>query len=295
MGIVASNLVHDHSSTVEPVGDNAKISILFDAHRKRVAVDESSRPTKASHDKPCDRISESDCKASDVPHSKPLSAQGRINKEGFIIPSFSQIHMSQVDELPSPMRREIILQMGCARKTATRLAGPPCYKQMHVERLFRLAEVKSRPGDISLTQLDCLPLELQLEIANEDGMLAPHEKVSKAKQYEIGPPVSTELQEVSVLHIVARQEDRFDREMSRPFSEFMDEHSATDDENVRRVQDFLCLCVAEGRAVDVVVLLRQLRNRADPWTCVYNRVYEVVDDKVEQCTGNRLDRSWVDQ
>jgi hypothetical protein len=165
---------------------------------------------------------------------------------------------------------------------------------MHVERLFRLAEVKSRPGDISLTQLDCLPLELQLEIANADGMLAPHE-VSKAKQYEIGPPVSTELQEVSVLHIVARQEDRFDREMSKPFSEFMDEHSATDDENVRRVQDFLCLCVAEGRAVDVVVLLRQLRNRADPWTCVYNRVYEVVDDKVEQCTGNRLDRSWVDQ
>jgi hypothetical protein len=285
MGIVASNLVHDDSSAVELPED--KISYLFDAHRKRVPLAESNRPTtNPTGDKRCEHSSEV-CPINDVVHEQ---SQCRIEDEGFVLPNLSQIHMSQVDELPSPMRRAIISQMDCIKKTASRLDAPQCYKQTNVPRLFKLAEVKARPGDVFLNQLGCLPLELQLQIANEDSMSVPG-RTRNANHCRIDR--SSLCEPLDVLLTVANQEESFDHEMSEPFDEFMDQHSAIDDDNVRNVIDFMCLCVSEGRVADVVKLLRQLRNRTDVWTCAFSHVYEAVDDQVERCMGNRLDRSWV--
>lgn len=121
------------------------------------------------------------------------------------LPSLSQIHMSQVVELPSPMRRQIVSKMEKAQASATEenvaIAVRPTdvstspqhhvsrlFRQTDVKRMFKLAALKSGEHElaegnaVSLTQLEDLPLELQLQVANDDqrkiGLLSPQKKQS---------------------------------------------------------------------------------------------------------------------
>lgn len=97
------------------------------------------------------------------------------------LPPQSQIHMSQVAALPSSLKRKIEarLQARQRRDAADEIEinnadEDPNWKQTNVKHLFQLAAVKagkdslssSLGESVSLTQLACLPFEMQLEVAN---------------------------------------------------------------------------------------------------------------------------------
>lgn len=126
------------------------------------------------------------------------------NGDDLVLPPFSQIHMSQVAELPSPLRKNIIAKVMCpSTKGPANLSrddllqkpvasvdadfgvaerctdsmharengDAPAMRQLSVKRMLKLAAVKSGQdtalsnrlgGSVSLTQLECLPLEMQL-------------------------------------------------------------------------------------------------------------------------------------
>ncbi|EEC44241.1 predicted protein [Phaeodactylum tricornutum CCAP 1055/1] len=126
------------------------------------------------------------------------------------IPTLSQIHMSQVELLPSSMKKQIMAQLEQKRNLefedtayfdSTKVAR---FRQTDVKRqltfassgslptVFRLAAVKSGEdsladtlgGAVSLTQFGTLPLKMQLQIANNDGcsvgLVSPRQKAHKA-------------------------------------------------------------------------------------------------------------------
>jgi impB/mucB/samB family C-terminal domain len=102
------------------------------------------------------------------------------------LPALSQIRMSQVQVLPSPMRRQITSKMEMERKSKVRAAemmeagavSKPRLRQTNVQRVLRLAAVKAGHQDsatddsrrFSLGQLESLPFEVQLQVTNNDDL-----------------------------------------------------------------------------------------------------------------------------
>ncbi|MGK3740807.1 MAG: DNA repair protein REV1 [Bacillariaceae sp.] len=103
------------------------------------------------------------------------------------LPPMSQIHMSQVEALPIELQRQIVSRMKKAgsgdieerinmNDTHTRhvvtseINYANRFRQTDLKRMMKLAAVKSgqeRTG-ISLTQLEELPLEIKLQVVNQD-------------------------------------------------------------------------------------------------------------------------------
>lgn len=275
--------------------------------------------------------------------------EGRTNKRpanvdedyDIALPALSQIHMSQVDELPSPMRKQIVSKME-AEKTR-RATSPPTgggavaardarFRQTDVKRMFRLAAVKAGVVDvengsgsaISLTQLESLPLELQLQVANDDardlGALSPEKRSGKAastahsKTYgrsEKSPPMqrrssaaarsvpqkktSDVAEERLPIYVAPAKEARhFFRDNVQPLSIFMDDNPYAEEEATSQVVEFLCLCVTESRLSDVAVLLRSMKNRKDSWSSLaFDSIFTAVDKKVQEGFRASLDMEWV--
>ena len=120
------------------------------------------------------------------------SVQSENSFSDVALPPLSQIHMSQVDALPSPIRRQIHSKISdhtketvaeemstpspfsaFARKPSkSRTAqnnGNPRYRQGDVKRFFQLAAVKFGCNTtISPSELQQLPLKMQLQLANND-------------------------------------------------------------------------------------------------------------------------------
>lgn len=287
IGVVASGLATDEDCREpdnKPDEEKLKIAKLFDAYRQRsspaCAKELEQRPTAAAHN--------------ELRHEKlPKQLSFKNKEKSLILPPSSQIHMSQVDKLPSPIRREVASQMRNTRKksrTSVAPAGVQSYRQINVQRMLRLAEVKSCPGNVSLTQLECLPFELQLQIANDDELDISC-KPSGIERRKIVLHSPGKQEEVPIVRLSPRQNDAFEREMARPFSDFMDQNSALIEANVNKIADFLLTCVSEGRFVDVVVLLRQLQNRSDSWKERYQNVFETINASVKHYTGATLDHS----
>jgi len=112
------------------------------------------------------------------------------------LPPMSQIHMSQVEALPQELQQQIASRMKKAgagnieesinindeynnHLVDSEINSANRFRQTDLKRMMKLAAVKSghdRTG-ISLTQLDELPLEIKLQVVNEDnrqlGVLSP--------------------------------------------------------------------------------------------------------------------------
>lgn len=101
------------------------------------------------------------------------------------IPSFTQLHLSQVNQLPSPMKRAILSKLHTANEgrkimyeTENNSTRDARLLQTDMRRMMKLAAVKNGdeiiPGSsdigVSMSQLESLPLEMQLQIANGDDM-----------------------------------------------------------------------------------------------------------------------------
>jgi len=195
--------------------------------------------------------------------------------------------------------------------------------------MLRLAAVKSERSNvngesISLTQLESLPLEVQLQVVNNDeqpvGLRPSRRKCPvaiKKKFKAASPPVasrsprprrSSKNTVVSSAEPVGAPEadelpvasctvaDRgFYQENVVPMSLFMDENPSVPREAVDDVTEFLSLCVSERRVTDAIVLLRNIKNRRDAWTAkAYPELVRSVDDLMLNKFGHRLDLAWHD-
>ena len=284
-------------------------------------------------------------------------AEGHINQDSdddIALPSFSQLHMSQVAELPSPMRKSIVARISAGglsetsdsnrREPATvtsntvvkpRVAGRrpkndhakegAAMKQLSVKRMFKLAAVKSGQdetlsdtlgGSVSLTQLECLPLEMQLQVANNDeiffGHRSPsstrkkrhqlreagtitghHDKASRPKDTNGSQKECRGEENEPVVRYRApliSEQPSFYQENIAPLMHFMDANSEAEGEAVQTVLEFLHICVGEHRFSDAVKLLRSIKNRDDTWSGnAYQEILASVNEQTQAALGKPLD------
>jgi len=225
------------------------------------------------------------------------------------LPSASQIHLSQVEEMPSPLRSKIkakILQAEQPPITGTS-TSPPKFRQMDVTRALKLAAVKSGDADtsMSLSQLDQLPLELQLQIANQDdqplGACSPETMRRKSTSSKTRPArVSLESESLPAAEETPEEEPleeppggMYETDI-KPMSLFMDMNDPSDPDVSTQVDQFFELCVQQDRLTVIRALLRSIERRQDEWTKLLDHILEVIRWKHEQIhDGEQLDTEWL--
>ena len=261
--------------------------------------------------------------------------------DDFELPPPSQIRMSQVEALPSPLRRKITAMLESSREVIVideiddapddeNLADPQ-WKQTSVRSLFKLAAVKagkenlagSLGESVSLTQLECLPLEMQLQIADGGQIGSPtritrhHVAQSPAarptalfREPSLDRTTGAASFEPELVHVDDEELDEpeppespsvitesrrsFYLDNVAPLKTFLNENDPNDEESLQRVIDFLTTCSQEGRLQHVVNLLRSIKNRSDGWSgTAYEQIINKVDESIREQTGCYLDRSWL--
>jgi len=145
----------------------------------------------------CEGVEDETANSASNKHNEGVEDEAVMDFSDVALPPLSQIHLSQVAALPSPLRKQITSKI-TARKSSGGVAQQPKQvrrslklgegnrkrpRQVTVKQMFRLAEMKAGgphgQGDsaISLAELKRLPFELQLEIANTDnyrpGVISP--------------------------------------------------------------------------------------------------------------------------
>ena len=257
---------------------------------------------------------------------------------GWALPPLSQIDEDEVNALPTPLREEILKQMHLKGSRSTTVPdssvptrsplrkkptlrthqtnpGDGHLRQLSLKRMMKLASVKSGQdgSSISLSQLDDLPLELQLQIANNDeGPLrrrrqqtrggargSPHRTIDKfsTAQYLSGDDdeddVETEPSNLQVIDLeCGDREGDFYRANILPLSHWMNERPDPSREDIDHVKEFFSTLSREKRIDDVASLLRTIKRRGDIWgRKVYDDLLDSIDNRLIASEGRRLDRS----
>ena len=262
--------------------------------------------------------------------------------EDICLPPQSQVRMSQVEALPSPLKRQITKMLSRREMVVddidddqpekyNRTTVHHQWKQTSVRSLFKLAAVKAGRasldgalgGSVSLTQLDCLPLEMQLQIADKGNLdspargsrCTPQASIVRAKALfrssiihksaagsasgepdlvnvdgdeidEPIPPVSPKA--------ITESRRSFYLEDVAPLRAFLDANDPEDDGSMQLLIEYLTTCVREGSLQKVVNLLRSIKNRGDRWSKgAYGQVFDAVDGSIRENTGSSLDRIWL--
>lgn len=182
------------------------------------------------------------------------------------------------------------------------------YRQFDLKCMLNLASVKA--GDkklsyngeqVSLTQLDSLPLDIQLQVANDDSadfFLASTS--SRPNNCNIRSKKTTEIFYVdddnenadiessqACFTTSIRKDNRFDDILV--LNQFMDDHQCPSDVDVQMVIDYLHICVSEKRLDDTVTFLRLIRNRSDTWGQTYETFLKSVEMEIFSKQRRRLD------
>ena len=258
------------------------------------------------------------------------------------VPPTSELHMSQVQAMPSSIREQILSKLKQRVDehefhsklknvaNAAIVVGPE-YQQVSMKRMFKLAAVKSGThtltghfGDsLSISQLDSLPLAVQLQIANNDhqsvGTISKRKPViperipqnkglatssSEGKQKQASSiPVYDPVKQNQELSSIPQVKIAFDRSLNPrdlyfediiPLHKWMDQNADASEGAINEVLAFLSVCIGEGRLIDVVKLLRSIKNRTDAWNNLpFSHILSRVDDMVLRSTGKRLDLKWL--
>ena len=221
------------------------------------------------------------------------------------IPSTSQIHMSQVDALPSPIRQTIVNGLNARRiqsspQTCEQKKAPG--RQMDLKRMMRHAAVMSGQVELknaygekySIDQLRELPYEIQLQIANGDEIFFPKRAKASLKNDVSGsspsstvrtgaqksPPPKQSIMNSPAVNLSTvedpstpvkivfepRRNKTFYEENILPLMTFLDLNDATQEDSLSQVQSFLDQLASERRSHDISVLLRAIWNRRDHWS-----------------------------
>jgi nucleotidyltransferase/DNA polymerase involved in DNA repair len=232
------------------------------------------------------------------------------------------------------------MDMKAKRPTSTAQKGrTPLTMRSHTRELksfFKLAEIKSGEKklsydgeQVSLTQLDSLPLEIQLQVANNDDsadqiIRRPPPKVSKPARHssyeegstdqimlrptpKVSKPAKHDRNDYGIIEIDVNEKDSVhsipsedsvhdeDEELTNDVTvlrEWMDEHKNPSAEDVELVRDFLCICVSEKRLDDVVSFLRLVKIREDAWNSEYYQdLVKSTEQFILNFEGRKLDLS----
>ena len=341
MGIVVSNLVNDNTGSVDKDPKHSitnwfseKAPTFTSTKDTLQRVQNDGTTTDITDMDVCQDSSESTISVTTVSKEVEILGSGleasspsgasiddsRDNCE-IDLPSLSQIDMKQVELLPSPMRRQVMFKID-NEKAVTKYRPDTSpnkdqrFRQTDVERLLRLAAVKSGQaslGDsVALSQLENLPLKLQLQVANEDnkpiGKLLPERDGRRAK---VAPkttsneksttsgnrhaPIVVDAGQAAITSdlLPSPEPGSFFRENILPLSIFMDENPVADEEAICHIGEFFSVCVNENRPSDVVIFLRTMKNRADNWS--HNKVLEPLLKIVEKSLGASIDKDWLFQ
>jgi len=185
------------------------------------------------------------------------------------------------------------------------------YRQFDVKCMLKLASIKSGEKklsydgeQVSLTQLDSLPLEIQLQVANNDDitMRVLPRKSCSAKLRDI------RTEEVEIIELDEDSDETSSNQYAKnsKFKDVVCETDEVDDllflrdwmdgqeshtmEDVGKMKDFLCICVSEKRLDDVVTYLRLIRGRQDEWGEYYQELFAAVEMTTFREQGRTLDR-----
>ena len=248
------------------------------------------------------------------------------------LPTYSQLDPDVLTELPDDILKEVQQSYGKkiehAPQYTTQLpfASPKSKRskkveksivipgQVSVKRMLKLASVKSGDDklqcaneDFTLSQLDCLPLETQLRIANNDDV-----RVSKAgelnQRRSNGPKATANtnrsIEENSVEEDANdnsssscdsfRDSRNFYHENILPLQEFIQSIPQPGNDNVKSVVDFLTICIQERRVGDVIVFLRSIKSMQNGWnSSIYDQIKESIVCEVHRLNGYYLDTDWL--
>ena len=191
----------------------------------------------------------------------------------------------------------------------------PIEGQVSVKRMFKLNSIKSgvesfeQSGtNCTLSQLDSLPLEVQLQIANCDNTTiakrASRNAVARStlRTSSVDMPsdpsgaINSSFYDQDFRHEEIHQEPpcNFFQDNIAPLKDFILSNPDPSTEVVGTVEEFLNVCVSEKRIHDVVVFLRAIRNLPNGWNdALYRELRGSADDEIYAVTGDRLDLSWL--
>ena len=248
-----------------------------------------------------------------------------------IMPTFSQLDQDVLNSLPEDILLEVkstyrkSSSQQCPtgvspKSTKTKRLGKDkaisIAGQTSVRRMLKLACVKSGDeqiggnNDLSLSQLDSLPLELQLQIANEDNIeitKRPKHRAKRAVNSHFNTANQNDYTNIDVLSVSSLeieeqgrcsstdsdQPTNFHHENIAPLRDFISSNPNPDREAVDAVQDFLSVCISERRIEDTVIFLRTIKNMDNGWDkAIYEQLRDLAVNEVMKKTGI-LDVRWL--
>jgi len=279
---------------------------------------------------------------------------GSVEEDGqLLLPS--QIDQEVLDHLPDDLKAEIqesriqseskatALSSGREKVNVYRKVKPtekigsprstfnksrPRRKQLSVKDMMSLIAAKrghepisnALIGEVSLTQLDKLPISLQIEVINQSSALKPKPKVPllpETYNFSVAEdeiyieldgdnrevPISNQCHEIDThkpLLTVSRSTKRDEMEEESfyalnicPMHQYMDSHVHSSIVNVDKVKQFFQLLLEEKRQCEAIILLRSIKRRTDEWSTVYNDLCSDFQTNYEKKSCCRLDPTWM--
>ena len=244
------------------------------------------------------------------------------------VPTYSQLDPDVLTELPDDILKEVQQSYGkkidhVPKHTTQRPFASPKSKrgkktdkpivipgQVSVKRMIKLANVKSGDDklqcaneDFTLSQLDCLPLETQLRIANNDDVRVSFRSADLSNTSKLAAANHKALESDAAHEDVYdyspntccdmfRNSRNFYHENILPLHEFIQSYKP-DNGNIKSVIDFMTICIQERRMGDVIVFLRSIKNMQNGWSSsIYEQIKESAVDEVHRLNGYYLDVEW---
>ena len=199
------------------------------------------------------------------------------------------------------------------RKTRGRKKDIADPGQLSVKRMLKLASVKSgqqvlkeRPGGktVSITQLECLPLNMQLQIANNDEvsllLRSPVEKNGRNSsrsatpiQMRVSDKGPLAVDPVGVTEDLGNTYDFF-HDNVLPLRSWLVSKPFPSLDEVEKIQDFFSSCIDEKRLDEVVKMLRIIKCGPGVWGGdPYHTILGAVNQYLVATGRLQLDTQWL--
>jgi hypothetical protein len=190
--------------------------------------------------------------------------------------------------------------------------------------MMKLASVKrGNDGSISLTQLDTLPLGLQLQIANNDEApirrrkqidpiastnlyrkdnavdertdldSTPKKKAASPRRMapSFDSPRPGDLQRHDIFQSDDMEDQEFYNDNVLPLIKWMDFHPDPSSDDLERMKSFFFTLISEKRHDEVMYLLRVINRRSDDWgRTLSERIVNSIDERLIAIEGRKINR-----
>ena len=256
----------------------------------------------------------------------------------FSIPTFSQLDQDVLSDLPDDILREVKVMYGAVSNQSNPNTSQSAFKsvetsrksqgkkvdktipitgQVSVKRMLKLASIKSGEkssdsnSNFPLSQLDCLPLEVQLQIVNGDDIRiaknSPRKSTGKHYKSQSQAPnkslhAGTDNEVTSCQDVPAETQNAYYEELSAhffldniaPLQDYIKSNPNPGQEEIDNVKHFLSLCIHEKRINDVVIFLRAIKNTSPGWDVERRtEITRAAVDEIMYFTGSKLDWTWL--